>query len=338
MRKSLPPLSALRAFEAAARHLSLTKAAAELSVTPGALSHQIRGLEEFLGLRLFDRGVRAIALTAEGRVLFPGLQQGFGHIRDAVEQLRARTDTRVLVISAPPGFTAKWLVPRLYRFAAKHPDIDTRVASSLELASFERDGIDVALRTLPDDAAADPGLVATRIAGVSMIPVCSPRLVDPSRPIRSARDLLRLPLIHDESFAVLPGWADWFRANGVADADVRRGTRFSSPDHSLDAVIEGSGVLLANTVLAFDDLRTGRLVAPLDLPLATNRAYYVVSPRARAGQRSIEAFRAWIAAEASSFGGQLPRREASGAKHRKSAAAPRPAAQTAAQKRPRRRR
>lgn len=338
MRKSLPPLSALRAFEAAARHLSLTKAAAELSVTPGALSHQVRGLEEFLGVRLFDRGVRAIALTAEGRVLFPGLQLGFGHIRDAVDQLRARADTRVLVISAPPGFTAKWLVPRLYRFAARHPDIDTRIASSMELASFDRDGIDVALRTLPVGAAADPGLVATRIAGISMIPVCSPRLIDAGRPIRSARDLLRLPLIHDESFTVLPGWIDWFRANGVTDADLRRGPRFSSPDHSLDAVIEGSGVLLANTVLAFDDLRTGRLVAPLDLPLATNRAYYVVSPRARAGQHSIEAFRAWIVAEASASGGQTPARDASGAKRRKSATAARRAEQTAAQKRPRRRR
>ncbi len=329
MRKSLPPLNALRAFEAAARHLSLTKAATELSVTPGALSHQIRGLEEFLGLRLFDRGVRAIALTAEGRVLLPGLLQGFGQIRDAVEQLRARIDTRVLVISAPPGFTAKWLVPRLYRFAAKFPDIDTRIASSMELASFDRDGVDVALRTLSVDAAADSGQLATRIAGISMIPVCSPRLIDPGRPIQSARDLLRLPLIHDESFTVLPGWTDWFRANGVTDADVRRGPRFSSPDHSLDAVIEGSGVLLANTVLAFDDLRTGRLVAPLDLPLATNRAYYVVSPRARAGQRSIEAFRAWIVAEASGFARQLPAGESISRRKEK---------KPAAQKRPRRRR
>src|SRR6202011_672078 len=147
-----PPLNALRAFDAAARHLSLTKAAVELNVTTGALSHQIRGLEDHLGLKLFDRGVRSIALTAAGKALHPGLQACFLHIRDALASLNMFGDTRVLVISAPPGFTAKWLAPRLYRFSIAHPEIDVRVSSSINNANFTTDGVDVAREMLEEVA------------------------------------------------------------------------------------------------------------------------------------------------------------------------------------------
>lgn len=297
MSTRLPPLSALRAFEAAARHLSLTKAAAELNVTPGALSHQIRGLEDALGTRLFERRVRAIALTVDGRTLLPGLQQGFASIRDAVALLRSRADSRVLVVAAPPGFTSKWLAPRLYRFATTHPDIDTRISSAMTLANFATDGIDVAVRTLAVDAARDPGLVTEQLVDISVVPVCSPRLLEGQKAVRCPADLLRLPLIYDESPTWLPTWSDWFGAAGIAHGAVGRGLRFSSPDHALDAAIEGGGLLLANSVLAFDDLRTGRLVAPVDRPLATNRAYYCLFPRSRAGHRTIVAFRDWIVAE-----------------------------------------
>src|SRR6516162_10117917 len=145
MHNALPPLSALRAFEAAARHLSLTQAARELSVTPGALSHQIRGLEELLGVKLFERRVRSIALTSAGKQLYPGLHTGFGHIHDAVASLSRANEDRVLVISTPPGFTSKWLAPRLYRFATAHPEIDVRVSSSLNNANFTTDGVDAAI-------------------------------------------------------------------------------------------------------------------------------------------------------------------------------------------------
>ena len=151
----MPPLNALRAFEAAARHLSLTKAAAELNVTAGALSHQIRGLEDLLGVKLFERGVRSISLTAAGRQLYPGLQTGFVHLRDAVASLAAAGGERMLVISTPPGFTSNWLAPRLYRFAAAHPEIDTRVTSSMASANFITDGVDVAVRNLAIDAPQD---------------------------------------------------------------------------------------------------------------------------------------------------------------------------------------
>jgi LysR family glycine cleavage system transcriptional activator len=152
----MPPLSSLRAFEAAARHLSLTKAAQELNVTAGALSHQIRGLEEFIGVDLFERRVRSIALTPAGKLLYPGLQTGFTRIREAVLSLRNASDNRVLVVSTPPGLTSKWLAPRLYRFAAAYPQIDVRISSSLTNANFATDGVDIAVRHLPIDPSPAP--------------------------------------------------------------------------------------------------------------------------------------------------------------------------------------
>src|SRR5262249_46758746 len=154
----LPPLNGLRAFEAAARHLSLTKAAAELNVSPGAISHQIRGLEVLLGVQLFERRVRAIVLTAAGKLLYPGVQTGFVRLREAVAGLKQSDTARVLVVSTPPGLTAKWLAPRLYRFANAHPEIDTRISSSLNNANFTTDGVHVAIRPMAEHPAPDPAL------------------------------------------------------------------------------------------------------------------------------------------------------------------------------------
>src|SRR6516162_866263 len=265
-----PPLNALRAFETAARHLSLTKAALELNVTPGALSHQIRSLEDHLGVKLFDRGVRSIALTASGKTLQPGLQAGFLHIRDALMSLNRMGDARVLVISTPPGFTSKWLAPRLYRFSIAHPEIDVRVSSSLNNANFTTDGVDAAIRNLPVDARHDEAREVEKLIDHILAPVCSSAFVEKHGPFTSPDMLKHVPLIHDESLSAriaTPTWADWFAAAGVRDADVTHGLRFSSADHALDATVEGAGVLLAPDALAYDDLRTGRLVMPFDLTL-----------------------------------------------------------------------
>jgi LysR family glycine cleavage system transcriptional activator len=300
MHTPMPPLNALRAFEAAARHLSLTRAAQELHVTAGALSHQIRGLEDLLGQKLFERGVRSIALTPAGKLLYPGLQTGFARIQEAVAGLGAAGDQRVLVISTPPGFTAKWLAPRLYRFAAAHPDIDVRVSSSFGYANFTTDGIDVALRNLPLDAAPDPALVVEKLVEVSLVPVCSPRLSAAHGPISGATALARVPLIHDDTLAgrrEVPTWADWFRAAGVQGVDVSRGLRFNSTDHALDAAGEGAGVLLAHDLLAYDELRTGRLVIPVARAVSTGRGYYFVCPKSRSERPQVRAFRTWIKQE-----------------------------------------
>jgi len=300
MYTTMPPLNALRAFEAAARHLSLTKAAKELNVTAGALSHQIRGLEELLGLKLFERRVRSIALTPAGKQLHPGLQAGFVHIRDAVAGLRDAGDARVLVISTPPGFTSKWLAPRLYRFSNSYPEIDARVSSTLSNANFTTDGVDVAVRSLAIDAVPDPELVFETLIEMCFVPVCSPRLIATHGPVTAAKALGRMPLIHDEALAnraKVPTWADWFKAAGVDGVDVSRGLRFNSPDHALDATVEGGGVLLAHDVLAYDELRTGRLTIPFDLALRSGRAYYVVCAKRRQDHPNVRAFRQWIKQE-----------------------------------------
>jgi LysR family glycine cleavage system transcriptional activator len=295
-----PPLNALRAFEAAARHLSLTKAAFELNVTPGALSHQIRGLEDHLGVKLFDRGVRSIALTLAGKALYPGLQAAFLQIRDALASLDRLGDTRVLVISATPGFTSKWLAPRLYRFSIAYPEIDVRVSSSFTNANFTNDGVDAAIRNLSVDAAYDETLLVEKLIDQSLVPVCSPAFVEKHGPFRSPAMLKGLPLIHDDSLssrAVTPNWADWFAAAGVRDADVSRGLRFNSADHALDATVEGAGVLLAHDVLAYDDLRTGRLVMPFELTLRSGRCYCFVYAKQRRESPNVWAFRAWLKEE-----------------------------------------
>jgi len=300
MHSSMPPLSALRAFEAAARHLSFTRAAEELNVTPGALSHQIRGLEEFLGMPLFERKTRAIALTPQGRSLYPGLQAGFGLIRDAVASLRATPDNRVLVISTPPGLTSKWLVPRLYRFTDAHPEIDVRVSSSPAPVNFLTEGVDIAIRSLPLPREDDPALSYEELTKVGLAPVCSPRLIAKFGPLDAEGTLARVPLIHDDSLVGKRGvatWADWLRAAGVNGGDIGRGLRFTSADHALDAAVEGAGVLLTHLLLAYDDLRSGRLVMPFNLVLPSTRAYHFVTPKVKLKNPTVIAFRDWLRSE-----------------------------------------
>ena len=300
MHSALPPLNALRAFEAAARHLSLTRAALELNVTPGALSHQIRGLEDHLGLKLFDRGVRAIALTAAGKALQPGLQAGFLHIREALASLDRLGDARVLVVSASPGLTSKWLAPRLYRFSMAYPDIDVRVSSSIKNANFTTDGVDAALRNLPVNAAQEEALDVEKLIDLSLVPVCSPSFAKKHGPFTSPDMLKGLPLIHDDSLsgrAAMPTWIDWFAAAGVKGVDVSRGLRFNSSDHALDATVEGAGALLALDALAYDDLRTGRLVMPFALSLPSGRCYSFVRRKERSESTKVRVFRAWLRQE-----------------------------------------
>jgi LysR family transcriptional regulator, glycine cleavage system transcriptional activator len=300
MYKPMPPLNALRAFETAARHLSLTKAAQELHVTPGALSHQIRGLEELLGLKLFERRVRSIALTPAGRLLYPGLQTGFIHIRDAVTGLSNASQERVLVVSTSPGFTSKWLALRLYRFTSVYPEIDVRVSSSISNANFTTDGVDVAIRNLPIDAAANSALVIEKLIEVSLVPVCSPKLLEMHGPLERPEALKGVPLIHDDTLAdgaEKSTWADWFKAAGVDGVDVSRGLRFNGADHALDAAGEGAGVLLARDVLAYDDLRTGRLVIAVEFALRSGGAYHFVCPKSRREHPHVQAFRTWVKQE-----------------------------------------
>ena len=295
----MPPLNALRAFEASARHLSLTKAAHELHVSPGAISHQLRGLEKLLRVKLFERGIRKIALTPAGKMLYPGIQRGFSHISDAVADLKHMGNQQVLAVSTSPGFTSKWLAPRLYRFAHAHPDIDVRISSSFHHANFATDGVNVAVRNMPIRLQPDSSLVVEKLFEVKLVPVCSPRLMDVRGSSPTPHALAKMPLIHDDALAgaSLPTWADWFGAAQVGDVDLSRGLHFNSADHALDAACEGAGVLLTHDLLAYDDLRAGRLAIPVPLALPSGRAYHLVCPKRERRRDLVEAFSGWIGDE-----------------------------------------
>ena len=290
----LPPLNALRAFEAIARHLSFAKAADELHVTPAALSHQIRAFEEQLGLPLFHRRTRAIELTDAGRLIYPGLHAGFESVRGAMAQLDRSRDGNVLVISATPGLVAKWLMPRLWRFLHAHPDIDARVSASLKIADFAAEGVDVAIRLSKEN---HPELYAERLFNDSVLPVCSPRLVEQG--LRSPADLPRFPLIHYDiptSMHAPPLWADWFAVAGL-QGDATRGLKVNVADHALDAAVAGAGVSLSFKLIASDDVHSGRLVTPFgpELPLASG--YNFVCPKGHEKRPNVRAFRDWLFAE-----------------------------------------
>lgn len=297
MPRPLPPLNALRAFEATARHLSFTRAADELAVTPAALSHQIKGLEDFLGEKLFERKARSIALTPAGQLLYPGLHAAFLQIRQSVNLLDRDVSERILVISAPPGFTAKWLAPRLYRFMIAHPEIEARVSASRELANFTTDGVDIAIRNNGRHSGA--GLWSRKLMDIHVTPVASPELIK-KLGLKAPADLVRAPLIHDDLLGILPGtptWIDWLEAAGVNNVDLSRGLRFNSSDHALEAAGEGAGVLLALCELAHDDLRTGRLVQPFDLVLKADRVFTIVCPDGLEKRPKIRAFAEWLQSE-----------------------------------------
>jgi LysR family glycine cleavage system transcriptional activator len=291
----MPPLNALRAFEATARHLSFTKAANEMHVTPAALSHQIRGLEDLLGLKLFHRRARAIELTEAARLIHPGIQTGFQNLREALERLERSRQDNVLVVSATPGLTAKWLAPRLYRFLAKHPDIDPRISASVAYANFVSDGVDVGIRL---SSGAHAELYVEKLSDEWLVPVCSPSLLKGPRPLRSAQDLAHFPLIQVDLPGMVPTWADWLAMMGVKGIDTARGLRLNVADHALDAAAEGAGVVLAYKLVAARYLSLRQLVVPFgpELPVP-GRAYYFVCPKGREERPATRAFRDWLIEE-----------------------------------------
>jgi LysR family glycine cleavage system transcriptional activator len=291
----LPPLNALRAFEAIARHLSFAKAADELHVTPAALSHQIRALEDQLGLELFHRRTRAIELTDAGRLIYPGIHAGFESVRNAVGQLERTRDQNIVVISATPGLVAKWLMPRLWRFLRAYPDIDARVSASMKVADFSAEGVDVAIRL---SKRLMPDLHAQKLFEDSMLPVCAPRLVEQG--LRKPADLARFPLIHYDfatSMHAPPVWADWFPIAGLQGMDITRGLRVNAADHALDAAVSGAGVVLSHKLIASDDVHAGRLVCPFGPELPLTSAYYFVCPEGHETRPNVRAFRDWLFAE-----------------------------------------
>jgi LysR family glycine cleavage system transcriptional activator len=297
----LPSLNALRAFEAAARHLSFSRAAAELKVTQAAISHQIKALEEDLGLPLFRRLNRSLLLTDEGQSLYPAVRDAFQLLSDATARLKKHDRTGTLTVSTLPSFAVKWLVPRISHFQDRHPDIDLRISANERLVDFSRDGIDVSIRF---GAGSWPGVQCDKLADESVTPYCSPTLL---ADLKEPLDLAHVTLLHEEMLPIpaFPTWADWLAAAGLAHVvDASRGLRFSHTHMMLQAAIDGRGVALGQRLLAADDVAAGRLVAPFDLVLPTGNAYYLVTAPAATARPKISAFRAWMLAEMA----QRPRR------------------------------
>ncbi|WP_342077958.1 transcriptional regulator GcvA [Yoonia sp. SS1-5] len=293
MNDRLPPLTALRAFDAAARHMSFAKAAEELNVTPAALSYQIKALEADLGQPVFRRLNRAVELTEAGRALAPGTADAFAALSAAWRKTRRITNSGVLTVTAGPAFTSKWLAPRLYTFALAHPDIELRFNASLRIADFDRDEVDVAIRF---GLGRDRDVFATDLSHEWVTPMMSPALAEQ---ITTPADLAEAVLIHDDSmsgFRTPSDWPVWCKAAGL-DIDTSHGPRFSQADHALDAAIAGAGVVLGRILLASRDLEAGRLVAPFDLALVPESQFRFVCPKGMENRPQIKAFYDWLVAE-----------------------------------------
>jgi LysR family transcriptional regulator, glycine cleavage system transcriptional activator len=293
MRQRLPSLNALKAFEAAARHESFTRAAAELFVTQGAVSHQVKALETELALKLFNRDRQGLALTEVGREYLAVVRDALDRIAVGTERLQQRQNVGVLTVSTSPDFAAKWLVHRLGNFIEAHPEIDLRVSAAMHHVDFAREEVDVAVRHGDGNW---PGLDAVRLCSEQLFPVCSPKLASPRKRLNKPSDILKFPLIHMDTRA---SWAKWLEAAGLDGSAAIHGPVLNRASMVIDAAINGQGIALARTTLAAFDLISGRLMRPFEEVLRISKNYWIVCPKPTAALPKIKTFRDWLTAQAS---------------------------------------
>ena len=287
------PLNALRAFEASARHLSFARAADELFVTPAAISHLVKRLENYLGLKLFRRLPNGLLLTEAAQRLHSDLIEVFRQLDAAVGRIRGSRSRGVLTVSVAPMFAVKWLLPRLHVFGALHPEIDVLLSSSVEVVDLQREGFDAAVRV---GRGSYPGLDAVKLFDETVTPLCSPHLLREVS-LRKPDDLQRCVLLHDDSMKHdprAPTWTTWLKAAGATRVRASRGARFNQPDHALQAAIDGAGVALGWRYLAADDIAAGRLVRPFELELPLRSSFYFVTPRTSMKTPKVDALREWM--------------------------------------------
>jgi LysR family transcriptional regulator, glycine cleavage system transcriptional activator len=292
MRPRLPALNHLKAFEAAARHESFTRAAEELCVTQGAVSQQVKALEEGLGLKLFHRERQRLIITEAGRDYLLVVRDALDRIAVGTEQLLQRQNAGVITVSTSPDFAAKWLVHRLGHFAEAHSGIDLRVSATLHHVDFAREEVDLAVRHGDGNW---PDLEADQLSAEQLFAVCSPKLLSGRRRLSKPADILKFPLIHLDSRA---DWTRWLRAVDVDDAAAAHGTVLNRASMVIDAAINGQGVALARTTLAAWDLINGRLVRPFPDSLPLSKTYWIICPKATSNVPKIVTFRSWLLSEA----------------------------------------
>ncbi len=304
MPRQLPPLNPLRAFEVTARHLSFTRAAEELCVTPSAVSHQIKVLEDNLGLSLFVRDTKSLVLTSAGKAYLPGVQEAFRQLVQATYRVHRERLVQALKVNVPPTFAVKWLIPRMHRFMARHPDIDLRVSTSKHMSDFTRDDVDVEVRYGRGDY---HGLHAEPCLPVSVCPVCSPALLAGEQPLAVVDDLRHHVLLHDDSTyddVSNPDWATWLDKAGASGIDTARGPSFWPSHLVIDAAIDGLGVALAKRIWVERDVAAGRLVELFpEHALPVEFSYYVVYSAEREADPRIQAFMAWVREECQAVSG-----------------------------------
>jgi LysR family glycine cleavage system transcriptional activator len=300
MLRHIPGLQSLKAFDASARHLNFTRAAHELNVTPAAISHQIKELEEAIGVQLFHRTSRHMQLSRQGQILRPAVNDALEGLTRALQRIRQIESPKQVRVTASPSIAAKWLVPRLDRFLESMPGADVRVDVSSEPLDFDRDDVDVAIRF---GEGFYPGLRVEKLFHEMVFPVCSPELLKGRKPLKEPRDLLQFTLIHldwDAQDAIWPNWRMWMKAAGVKDFNDASGLHFSQTSLAVQAAIDGHGVALGESAIVAYDLAAGRLVKPFTLSLRSPAqfAYHLITRRDTADRPMTNAFRDWIIAEA----------------------------------------
>jgi LysR family glycine cleavage system transcriptional activator len=285
-------MNALKAFEAAARHESFTRAAEELCVTQGAVSHQVKALELQLGIKLFHREHQRLVITEAGRDYLAVLRDALDRIALGTERLLQRQNSGIITVSTSPDFAAKWLVNRLGRFVELHPSIDLRVSATLHHVDFAREEVDLAVRHGDGNW---PGLNAIRLSSEQLFAVCSPKLLAGRTRLTRPAEVLKFPLIHVDN---RKDWSRWLEAAGVNSAELLHGPVLNRVSMAIDAAIDGQGIVLARTALAATDLLNGRLVRPFANELRLSKTYWIVCPSAMSALPKIVTFRDWLLKEA----------------------------------------
>jgi len=289
----IPSLNALRAFAVAGAHLNLRAAAAELFVTPSALSHQIRSLEEQLGIKLFVRNPQGLTLTTIGKTLHPQVAAAFTQLNDAVRAIKPQQRPGTITVSMLSTFAMRWFIPRLYRFQQKKPDIKVRISTSIELVNFEQEDVDCAIRS---GQGSWPGTHALRLLDEQFTPVCSPSLPTGGTPLNQPSDLAMHTLLHSR---LRPeDWQTWLSAEGLADLKPRHDQEFETRNFAIAAAIRGLGVAIIDPLLVQEELKDKRLIQPFAHTLPTTSAYYLVWPTTRGESKELAAFRIWLTREA----------------------------------------
>ena len=288
MGRRLPPLNSLKCFEAAGRLLSFTEAARELNVTQAAISHQIKVIEEFLGVSLFNRYPRRLTLTDQGKALLPDVMEAFDRVSGAVAAINREQYSNVLSVRLAPSFAAKWLSPRLKYFWLQYPEIDLRLYHAHPAVDFDREAIDIAVTYGKGDW---PGVVSEKLLSLDFFPVCSPSFLNTDKPLTDLHNLRYYALLHDANYEC---WRDWLALAGIDDIDASRGTIIDDTNVLIQAAIDGQGIALGSTTFVADLLESGRLVKPFDISLVNEFAYYVVYPPEHLKNPAVRAFEEWL--------------------------------------------